>query len=457
MTEPLFHDFDPVSEKQWKQHIQYHLDGADYNTALVWQSPEGIPVKPFYHPDTAPTPIEGPITKASQFKICSTITVNDNPQQANSNALAALKAGADSIKFIIPNTNIATDILLKDINLNTHNVFLQHDFLTESLITSAAQIKPQAAPFYTTDIIGHLAQSGNWYSNLKTDFSNFDALLSTTNCFSINAGLYQNAGAHMVQQLAYAMCHANEYFNHIEQQHTPKYVLPITAIFNIAIGSNYFFEIAKLKALRLLFNSISKAYSNTYNCHIFATPTKRNKTIYDGHLNLVRSTTESMSAILGGADTISNLAYDALWQSPNAFGDRIARNQLLILKSESHFNIVDNPTDGSYYIDSLTAQFAEKALILFKDIEANGGFLKQLKAGTIQRKIKESAHEESSQFASGSKISVGINAYTNPEERVKATLELFPFTKTHKRKTLIAPIIEKRLTQNSEYKRLKKE
>src|SRR5690606_32226529 len=138
---------------------------------------------------------------------------------------------------------------------------------------------------------------------------------------SINSALYQNAGANIVQQIAYSLAHANEYLNRIPTIHK-------AIVFEVAVGSNYFFEIAKLRALRLLFQLIAKEYYHDSDCHILVTPTKRNKTMYDYNINMLRTTTECMSGILGGADTITNLPYDAIYHKNNEFGDRIARNQL---------------------------------------------------------------------------------------------------------------------------------
>ena len=275
---------------------------------------------------------------------------------------------------------------------------------------------------------------------------------ATTNIslISIDAGLYQNAGANMVQQIAYALGHVNEYFNKITTINRP-------IVFKISVGTNYFFEIAKLRALRLLFNLIAKEYNHNLDCHLLVTPTKRNKTIYDYNVNMLRTTTECMSAILGGADTIANLPYDALYHKDNEFGDRIGRNQLLILKNESYFDKVNNPSDGSYYIENLTHQLAEKALALFKDIETNGGFLKQLNEGIIKRKIQESADKEQELFDTGKEILLGTNKYPNKNDRMKDDLELFPFVKIKPRKTLITPIIERRLAEKMEQERLKEE
>ena len=165
----------------------------------------------------------------------------------------------------------------------------------------------------------------------------------------------------------------------------------------------------------------------------------------------------SALAILGGADTVANMPYDSLYHKSNEFAERIARNQLLILKHESYFDKVANPADGSYYIESLTTQLAEKALALFKEIEAAGGFIAQLKSGTIQRKIAESAEKEQQLFDSGKEILLGTNKQINKNDRMAHDLELFPFVKIKPRKTLITPIIEKRLAEKMEQDRLESE
>jgi methylmalonyl-CoA mutase len=329
--------------------------------------------------------------------------------------------------------------------------FFSIDFV-KKLDAIAKQKK--ATLYCNIDPIGKLAKEGNWFTTAEK--SNFDSLnllskeTKSVSLISINSALYQNAGATIVQQIAYSLAHANEYFNRIEAINKP-------IVFEISVGTNYFFEIAKLRALRLLFNLIAKEYNHNLDCHFLVSPTKRNKTLYDYNVNMLRTTTECMSAILGGADSIANLPYDALYHKDNEFGDRIARNQLLILKNESYFDKVNNPADGSYYIENLTNQLAEKALALFKNIEENGGFLKQLNEGIIKRKIQESADYEQELFDTGKEILLGTNKYTNKEDRMKNDLELFPFVKVKPRKTLITPIIEKRLSEKIEQERLAKE
>ena len=462
MNNGLFHEFNGVSAKQWKQKIQFDLKGADYNETLIWKSNEDISVKPFYNSEDFKELPNVSNTQATQWNICQTIFVA-NVEKSNKKAQKAIVRGAESIKFIVPNPDIPIADLLK--NLVNIPVFFELQFLSEPFINKLHQWQLEHSGKIASkneiniqiDIIGNLAKTGNWFNNLNDDFSKFKSILKQTKSFNINTNLYQNAGANMVQQLAYALAHANEYLNNIDKDFNQQTKQDLQITFEISVGSNYFFEIAKLRALRLLWGTLASEYSVNTLCQIFATPKKRNKTIYDYNTNILRTTTECMSAVLGGANTICNLPYDAIYKKTNAFSERIARNQLLILKHESYFNKVNNPADGTYYIETLTNQLAEKALHLFKDIEANGGFLKQLKEGTIQRKIKENATKEQQQFDSGESILLGSNKHPNPNDAMKNELEIYPFVKTHQRKTLIEPIIEKRFAESLEQIRLKKE
>ena len=456
MSKILFDGFSPVSSKQWKQLIQFDLKGADYNETLVWKSNEDIAVRPFYHADEFKELPKTSSTKATQWHICETIFVAD-VKKSNEKALNIIARGTESITFKIPSETVSIERLIAGIDLSTTTLFFEFQFLSEKYIQTFSSILNNKNIIILTDIVAHLARTGNWFISLQEDHKHFENIVNKTNTVSIDTALYQNAGATMVQQLAYALAHANEYLNHLDSVIASGTKQSLAVIFNVSVGTNYFFEIAKLRALRLLWNTISSEYHINTDCHIFATPTKRNKTLYDYNTNMLRTTTECMSAILGGANTICNLPYDAIYHKDNEFGNRIARNQLLILKHESHLDKVNNPADGTYYIETLTKQLAEKALELFKHIEANGGFLKQLKEGTIQRKIKESANKEQEQFDLGKEVLLGINKHPNPHDRMKHELELYPFVKTHQRKTLIEPILEKRLAEKTEQERLKKE
>ncbi|WP_324069912.1 MAG: methylmalonyl-CoA mutase subunit beta [Flavobacterium sp.] len=462
----LFSDFEAVSSKQWKQQIQYELKGADYNETLVWESPEGIKVKPFYHADdseASETVNLDAIIPTKPFAIVQNIFVHD-VQKSNARALETLQRGAESVRFTLENDAISIEELMQNLPLENVNYYFNLPFLSVEFTNKINDFasKNKANIFIQNDPIGQLAKDGNWFENLEKDFEKLNIIAKNSHplegCptggvasfLTISSGIYQNAGANIVQQLAYTLAQANEYFNRI-----PTINQPITI--EVAVGTNYFFEIAKLRALRLLFNTLASEYNHNFDCHIIATPTKRNKTLYDYNVNMLRTTTECMSAILGGADAVANLAYDAIYHKDNEFGDRISRNQLLVLKHESYFDKVNNPSDGAYYIETLTEQLAEKALELFKDIEKNGGLISQLIDGTIQRKINESALKEQDLFDSGKEVLLGTNKYPNKNDQMKNDLELYPFVKQNARKTLITPIIEKRLAEKLEQERLASE
>lgn len=449
MAENLFDGFEPVSSKQWKQQIQYELKGADYNDTLVWESLEGIKVKPFYHNDESE--VKFSLKKSTKpFEILQNIYVHD-VALSNKRALDTLSRGAESIRFTIENETVSIEDLMQNLPLENTSYFFYLPFLSIDFVNQITTFaaKNNAKCFIQIDPVGQLAKDGNWFGNLDQDFEKLNSISAKSNIsfLNINAGIYQNAGANMVQQLAYTLAHVNEYFNRIKSINQP-------IIIEVSVGTNYFFEIAKLRALRLLFNTLAKEYNHKFDCHIITTPTKRNKTLYDYNVNMLRTTTECMSAILGGADAVANLPYDALYHKDNEFGDRIARNQLLVLKHESYFDKVNNPADGAYYIEALTEQLAEKALLLFKEIEEKGGFITQLIESNLQKKISESATKEQEQFDTGKEILLGTNKYPNKNDKMKHDLELYPFLKQNPRKTLITPIIEKRLASKLEQERL---
>ncbi|WP_162497628.1 methylmalonyl-CoA mutase subunit beta [Paenimyroides viscosum] len=449
----LFNDFEKITSKQWKNQIQFELKGADYNDTLVWESLEGIKVKPFYHND------EDAVTNAvsttnTQFSIVQEIYVFD-VEKSIDKANEVLNRGAESIRFIIPTTEIDVVNIINSIQKQPKAVYLQLLFLDVDVI---AKINEEAAKqsfeiFVLIDPIHQLGFDGNFFKDGNSDFATLNEInkkANDINWLTVNATTYQNAGANMIQQVAYTLAHANEYLNRIEN-----FDKNITV--EVAVGGNYFFEIAKIRAIRLTLNALAEAYSSNITFHIVAKPTRRNKTIYDYNVNMLRTTTECMSAVLGGADAVENLAYDAVFHKTNEFGERISRNQLLILKEESYFDKVNNPADGTYYIENLTNQLAEKGLELFKDIEKNGGLISQLIEGTIQRKISESEAKEQALFNEGKEVLLGTNKYPNAQDQMKNDLELYPFVKQNPRKTLITPIIEKRLAETLEQERLASE
>ncbi len=459
----LFDEFPEVSSKAWKHQIQADLKGADYAKSLIWESPEGIKVKPFYNSEDLEAEIP-PIPGGSGNWRIGQVIYAGNTRMASAKARDVVARGVETLVFTIPSEEVSIPELVKGIALTDIQIHLDLQFLSSSsyIDALAAVFEGNKNTSLNIDILGHLARSGNWFHSLEQDFTLFRQCASAFHkkaggsSLYIDGSLYQQAGANMVQQLAYSLAHANEYCNRI-QQSDPGSAATHGFIFKLAVGGNYFFEIAKIRALRLLWKTLASSYGFPGECHILALPGLRNKTLYEYNTNMLRTTMECMSAILGGADTICNIPYDAIYHKDNEFGERMARNQLLILKEEAHMDKVANAADGAYYIEKITLQLAEQALALFKDVEAGGGFLQQLREHTIQKKIRESAQREQQLFNRNELVLVGSNAYRNETERMKSEVELHPFLKINARKTAIEPILEKRLAAEQEQKRLKDE
>lgn len=457
MSKALFNEFNAVSAKAWKQKIQVDLKGADYNSTLVHKTDEGIDIKPFYHSDNHDDSFSLPQTES--WLVTEKLYL-EHVDITIENAIDVIQRGAESLWIIIPEPKMSKLNFFKALkNYNTplfvECLFSDVDFF--NALNNLLENQNQKI-LLGLDPVGQLASTGNWFKSQKqdiTDLLEVSRLKGFENHIHIDARLYQNAGGLITQQLAYTLAHINEYLTvfYNSDQKLENLKVNIT----IAQGSHYFFEIAKLKALRWLIQNLAKEYSITIDLNLIAEPTKRNTTLYDYNMNMLRSTTECMSAILGGANWVNNLAYDEIFHKRNEFGERISRNQLLILKQESYFDKVINPVDGTYYIEDLIKELSEKALSVFKSIELGHGFIHQLFEGKIQKKIKESAEKEQLKFNHKELTLVGTNKYQNPEDTLGNQLELFPFLKHHQRKTLIEPILEIRLAEPIEKQRLEDE
>ena len=348
MSKNLFNDFEGTSSKAWKQKIQVDLKGADYNDTLIWQSNDGIDVKPFYHSDQFDALPDVSGSNATNWKICQLIEVNE-VSEANDLAKDAIERGAESILFIITSDSVSVNSLVEGIDLEKIHVILKCNFLSETFVNNIDPVLIENITILN-DIIGNLGKTGNWFRSLKDDHLEFEKIVKSTNQFNVDLSLYQNSGANIIQQVAYTLAHVNEYLNHFSDKLSENNKASIKVTFTTSIGSNYFFEIAKLRALRTLWSVLSDTFGYNQSCRIIAIPSERNKTIYDYNVNMLRTTTECMSAVIGGANIICNLPYDHLYHDANEFGNRISRNQLLILKKESYLDKVNNPADGSYYI-----------------------------------------------------------------------------------------------------------
>src|SRR5690606_2598237 len=306
----LFGGFGEVSAKQWKQKIQYDLQGADYNQSLVWESLEGIKVKPFYHGEDLEGLETFPQRGDRPWKIIEPV-YGGGPAQANGLARSLLKKGTDGLIFTLPGEDTDLESLLSGIQLQGSPLYFDLHYLAPGPIKElCTRLQGHRGTIHLgLDPIGQLAREGHWHRDGEKDLG---ALAEITERFDPGDGStlleigmdhYQNAGANMVQQLAYALAHAHEYLHHFRNRGGGA----MACCFKVAVGGNYFFEIAKLRALRWLWASLAPEYGPWADCHILATPSRRNKTLYDYNVNLLSTNSECMSALLGGADALCKI------------------------------------------------------------------------------------------------------------------------------------------------------
>ena len=403
--EKLFSEFKPVSAAGWKQQIIKDLKGAPYEN-LVWHNQNGFDVEPFYTGDDARE--AEPVFTHSTWEIVEEIAVQDE-RAANAKALRALASGASGLHFILsrkPNLNALLEgISIRHIELSFILRYHDRDFRARfhSYLDYHGVGANEVNGSVCFDPLSHLAQAGNWFSSEEADMD--------WNNTWINAWIYQNAGATQSFELACALAHAHEYLH--RSASASKYR------FSLSIGSDFFGEIAKLRALRKLWRLVAGGYKANETISIHACNSHLNLSHLDAYNNMLRTTTEAMSAILGGCNSLTLEAYNKAFGRTNDFSERIARNQQLILREESYFDKIGDAAAGSYYIEWLTDALAGKAWEEFKAIEARGGLIACLRAGFIQQTIKSQAEQLIEAFRNEKLVLVGVNKFRNKQERVK--------------------------------------
>lgn len=452
--ERLFEKFPPVSTEDWINKINADLKGADFNKKLVWKTAEGIDVKPFYraednlqlmYADTLPGEFpyrRGSKTGDNGWLVRQDLRVSDY-KAANLKALEILMKGVNSIGFIIDDPESVSrknfDLLLKDIHLQAVEVnFLSNGKAKEILgilsdIITDKNLSPDTlAGAIEADPLGRLMVNGTLCIPPQDGFDYLASLTKTAlalpnfRTMHLKVADINNAGADIVQELAYAISMGNEYMVQLTGRGVDATDIASKIRFSFGTGPNYFPEIAKLRAARILWSAILRRYIGEGRIpamEIHCVTAKWNKTAYDPYVNMLRTQTEAMSAVLGGTNSLTVEPFDASFKNPDAFSERIARNQQLILKEEAGFANVADPAAGSYYIENLTDMLAEAAWKLFLETEAEGGFLVSLQKGSIQKKISESALRKKKDLASRKTILLGTNQFPNTRENILNSID----------------------------------
>ena len=485
----LFSEFPPVSTAQWEEQIAVDLKGADYEKRLVWRTNEGFPVRPYYRGEHLSQlgylnvlPAEFPYVRgkkldANNWQVCQDFSIK-NAGEANAKALDAIARGADAIGFSVCGKGVEQDIdvttLLKDICTGCSPVHF--DVGINSAKTLEAVIKDaenkkcgpngiRGSVFY--DIFGRLAVCGCFGASSNVVSSTIVNLLYMTKeledyrVIGVDAAYFQNAGATLVQELAYALAMGSEYLANLPNQTFSAAQIAKRMHFRFAIGSNYFMEIAKLRAARLLWANIVKAFDadcgEAAYMYIHGETAQWNMTLYDPYVNLLRTTTEAMSGAIAGVDALWVTPFDAAYRSPDAFSERIARNQQIVLKEEAYMSKIVDPSAGSYYIENLTASIAENAWKLFLEIEEEGGYVMAMKKGTIQAQVKESAEKRRAAVATRKETLLGTNQYANTNELMNDQIKSYRCAVSCTEEKIVEPIEPLRLGEGIEKLRLKTE
>ncbi len=448
----LFTDFAPVTTDEWEAKINADLKGRDYERALVWKTYEGFKVRPYYREenlkdlnylDTLPGEfpfVRGNKKRDNEWLVRQNIFVTDFAE-ANKKALDILGKGVTSLGFLFNNCNKNTKadlaVLLKNICLEAAEINLVcptdssncaklfAEFVAEGKwenknVIASASIDPLGTFVLTGKLNNNvLAQLADTIEEVK--------LLPQFRTISVHGKFFANSGSSIVQELAFSLAQGAEYLDMLTDDGIEIDDVANAIKFNFGIGSNYFMEIAKLRAARLLWAQIVKTYnpkSNDSAKLIAHSETNRfNKTVYDPYVNMLRTQTEAMSAALGGAHSITVLPFDAIYEEPTEFSERIARNQQALLKEESYLDKIVDPAAGSYYIENLTNSLINEAWKLFLEVQEKGGFIAAFREGFIQNEIKIMAAKRDKNIALRRENLLGTNQFPNFNEKIETEFD----------------------------------
>ena len=442
--EKLFGQFPPISTTEWKDKVIADLKGADFDKKLVWRTNEGFNVQPMYRAEdivglktTDSLPGEYPYVRGTkcdnEWLIRQDIFV-ENPQEANRKALDLLNKGITSLGFQIGRDQITPESLASLLNgINAEKVEL--NFI--SCIKNASKIGEELSSYFKKQGIDLQKVKGSIgfdpfkrilkhgrdfpkYADMAEQVINSVSELPGYRVLMADAFMLNNAGSYITQELGFALAWGNEWLSVLTDKGLTVDKVANRIKFNFGISSNYFMEMAKFRAARMLWAQIVSAYKPNCDCaskiEMHAQTSQFNMTIYDAHVNLLRSQTETMSAALAGVNSITVTPFDITYKQPDEFSERIARNQQLLLKEESHFNKIVDPAGGSYYIETLTASIAEEAWKLFLEVEDAGGFYAALRSGFVQNTVNAAAESRRTAIARRKEILLGTNQYPNIHE-----------------------------------------
>ncbi len=418
----LLQEFPPVSTQAWEEAIRKDLKGADYAKKLIWQTEEGLAAKPYYRAEDIAgleylnaVPGKFPYVRSDRatgdWRIREEIDAVDSAK-ANQAARSAVAAGAEEITFLNVDIKSASDLATLLANLQEIPVHFENaDESLVRLLIDRLSDRPKAPPMWT---------GFDPFTNLD-----FAAKIAATEPptlvpFTVHGDKFEESGATTVQEVGFTLAAGIDFLAEMQTRKVDINRAAASITFSFAIGSSYFFQIAKLRAFRLLWARAVESFGGTpesAKARIYARTSRWNETIYDPHVNILRGTTEAMSAALGGADSISVAPFDECYKAPDEASRRLARNTQILIKQEALLSRVADPGGGSYYVEVLTDFIAREAWRTMQGIEATGGYRKAQTGGQIAKALEQSLAAKEKAVSSRRKIFTGTNQHANLSEK----------------------------------------
>jgi methylmalonyl-CoA mutase len=456
-VDKILNEFPPISVEDWEKIISKDLKGQDYTKKLVWKTSEGFSLNPYYTEETSrgknlPKPPGMPSTWAILEEIS-----DPKIQTALEHANLSIEGGSQGWKVTsLWNGNQVDGICLEteeSIATFANNLIKKLPNASLYWETGSSTLRYQKALSqskkelkqsnnsssiiqggFFQDPLAALTICGKFPNNKQSTFENLkksilygEENLQDYHSFVVSGNLFSNLGATLSQELAYTLAMGSEYMNQMLELGISAEITARQIFFRFSVGSNYFHEIAKLRAFRFLWAKVLEAYkvpTEQRSTHIYAETSTWNTTAFDPYVNMIRVTTEAMSAVLGGADALLVHPFDSvISQNGTDFSQRIARNVSLLLRHESYLDKVVDPSNGSYYIDHLTFNFSETAWILFQEVEKEDGYLQSLKDGKIQARIQNSVEAKMTNILSKKEPILGTSLFPNLSETIQPSVK----------------------------------
>jgi methylmalonyl-CoA mutase len=470
----LFEEFPSVSTSEWMAKIEADLKGKDFEKTLVWRTNEGFSVRPFYRGDDLEKVsyldalpgqfpfVRGAKTSGNEWYIRQDIQI-ENLEEANKKALEVLQKGINSLGFVFKGCAEITvadlEVLFKNISLDAIEVNLvcccknaNYGKVLAQYIAKKYGADAKVIASVKVDPLGSLTRNGAYdeasIAELKALIEE-SARLKNFRTIAVNGKFLRDAGSTIVQELGFSLAMGAEYLTKLTEAGA-SLSSGFKIKFNVGVGANYFMEIAKLRAARLLWAKVVEAFEPSCECgddckcegkceggicrccakmNIHSENTIFNKTVYDPYVNMLRTQTEAMSAVLGGTDSLTVLPFNAIYEETNEISERIARNQQILLKEEAHFDKIADPAAGSYYIETLTDSIAEQAWKLFLEVQEKGGYVAAFKEGFVQAQVNATAAKMDSAIATRRENLLGTNQFPNFNEYLQKEMDAEVFSK----------------------------